>query len=195
MKASENPFRVSLQESFAFEFPENDDWEKCLDRLANLNFRAGIVGPKGRGKTTFLLELEAQLTQRGFLVDYLFLNIEKRQFSVAEKARLRAPMTPNRFLILDGAEQLNFWQFRRFCQKTAKAGGLVISTHTQRRLPILLEAQSSFDRFEQFVHSLLKTHPELKKLSEKACLRQIFAKFDGNVRDCLRELYHHAAEL
>lgn len=58
---SENPFAQQRLERLSYRFPDGGDWDSNLSRLAELNFRAVIVGGYGTGKSTLVRELQHRL--------------------------------------------------------------------------------------------------------------------------------------
>src|SRR5687768_9283988 len=79
MRARDNPFSTDRVLKIRYR-PRGWTWDGLLARLASLDYRAAIVGPEGRGKTTLLQDLEPHLTARGFGVKHLRLTRERPSF-------------------------------------------------------------------------------------------------------------------
>lgn len=152
-----------------------------MSRLTRYGFRAAVVGPKGNGKTTFLLELQGQLTQRGYPAEYLRI-AQDGQPLAAEWQRVKTIASKN-ILLLDGTEQLSTlrWQMLKLYTRAAK--GLVISRHTPAELPTLLHTRTSVQLVEKLLEELREEWPVAQSAEE------LYRKFDGNVREIFRYCY------
>src|SRR5438876_137686 len=134
MLARDNPFSTDRVLKVRYR-PQGWTWDELLNRLAKLNYRAAIVGPEGRGKTTLMEDLGPRLGQRGFGVKTLRLTREFPKFVPFRLRDFFAAMTSNDIILFDGAEQLSrlaWWRFRRLARP---AGGLVITSHRAGMLP------------------------------------------------------------
>jgi hypothetical protein len=184
MLARDNPFSTDRVLKVRYR-PVGWTWEELLERLARLNYRAAIVGPEGRGKTTLLEDLEPHLRSRGFEVKHLRLTRETPTFARPWLRELCAATTRNDVLLCDGAEQmswLGWWRFRRLSRRAA---GLVITSHRPGLLPTLVECQTDARLLREILHDLA---PDRAGDSE-----ELIARHRGNVRDALRELYDRCA--
>jgi hypothetical protein len=94
-------------------------------------------------------------------------------------------LTRGDFVLLDGAEQMSAWSWRRFVGQCRGAGGILITCHRAGRLPTLHECRTDEDLVADIVASLLggRDHPAASDLSE------LYDRHGGNVREVLRELY------
>lgn len=160
-------------------------WPELLRRLERLNCRAAIVGPHGAGKTTLLEDLEPVLVQRGFTIRRLRLDEEHRSFDRGFLNDFCAGLNQRDAILFDGAEQLNRWAWLKFKSRTRTARGLIITSHDTGRLPTLIECRTTPELLGEIVGEVL---------GGKACFvydlaPELFRKYDGNLRDALRELY------
>ena len=186
MRARDNPFSTDRVLKIRYR-PRGWTWGELLDRLQRLNYRAAIVGPEGRGKTTLMEDLEPHLRARGFAVKHLLLTRERPTFDRQWLRDFIAGVSRSDILLFDGAEQLNrlaWWRFRRLSRR---AGGLVITSHRAGLLPTLVECQTDAALLAEIVRELQPGRP-----GEDA--ERLLARHQGNVRGALRELYdEHAA--
>src|SRR5215210_193427 len=139
VRARDNPFASDRVERLRYRLPEGLSWDQLLERLAALRWRAALVGPHGRGKTTLLEELAPRLTARGFRVRTVTLRQEERG---VDWKRLR-DLGADDILFLDGAELLGRFAWLRvrfFCRRAA---GLIVTSHRPGLLPTLLECSTT----------------------------------------------------
>lgn len=180
MRARDNPFASDRVLEVRYRLPDGWTWEGLLDRLAGLDWRAAIVGPHGRGKTTLLEDLAPRLEARGFRVRTLNLWDEHPRLNREDRVRLR-DLGPRDFVLLDGAEQLGRLSWLYLKLRCRRAGGLLITSHRPGLLPTLLECRTSPELLAGIVRELTDADaPDVETL---------FARHGGNLRNALRELY------
>jgi hypothetical protein len=184
MKARENPFTTDRILKLRYRL-RGTTWEELIERLAEMRYRAAIVGPEGSGKTTLLEDVGPTLRARGFTVKHLRLDRTTRTFPRGFLSRFFADVSPRDVILFDGADLMGGLTWRWFNRRTKKAGGLVITSHRAARLPTLIECSTTPALLDEIVAELLG--------GESAALRQVtrtlFDKHQGNLRDALRELY------
>ena len=178
-RADSNPFRSERVTALPFQFP-NGDWAEVLARLEQLGGRGAVVGPCGSGKTTFLEEFAARLQNRGADVCFVRLNSGFRDLKPQNWGK-------NDALIVDGAEQLSFWQWQKLKWRARHAGIFVISTHRAGRLPLWMKTSTS----PALLGSLVG---ELGENLSRAELERLHCAHGGNLRWAMLELYDRAAE-
>ena len=183
MKAKENQFRADRIESLKFRF-EDDDMESVLERLAEMDYRGAIVGPKGSGKTTLIEEIESELSVRKVACTMLRLKEDSRRTNVPILKEWLASTLIDSVLLLDSAGQLNWWDWKRFESQSRSYRGLIITTHQPGRLPTLVECQPNLITFLEMCEELA---PDVAFSKEQ--LTELFGKHHGNIRDCFRTLY------
>ncbi len=154
------------------------DIDSLLNRLDDHNGRGSLVGSKGSGKTTLLLELADALGQKGFFPHIVRLTSGDRQLDLS----LLENMDSQTALLLDGVEQLPWyvwWQVRWLARKIPC---FITTSHTRPYLPLLHRHQTSVELLKILVAEL---HPEPMDVD----LDEIYRRNNGNIRNCLRELY------
>ena len=182
MRAADNPFAVQKVLRIRYRFSDQA-WEGLLDRLAALHFRAAIVGPHGRGKTTLLEDLAPRLEALGFRIRSVMLHTGNSLLTREQKVTLFRHLSPRDFLCIDGAEQLNRIAWLALLARSQSAGGLVITSHRPGLLPSLLECETSPELLEGIVKDLAGPQVDGDRI------RDLFDRHHGNVRAALREMY------
>jgi hypothetical protein len=189
LRARDNPFCTDRILRVRYK-PEDTTWDEILTRLAQLGFRAAIVGPKGSGKTTLLEDLVPRLQRLGFVPRLFRLDEDHRRLPTAVERDLCRCMTQRDLVLLDGAEQMAWWWWWRFRQGCRRGGGLIITSHRPGLLPTLIECRPSPELLDQVVRELLgEAAPVLQVPS-----RRLYQECRGNVREVLRGLYDLCAE-
>lgn len=184
MRARDNPFAAQRVLRLRYRL-SGTTWEEILHRLAHLEHRAAVVGPHGRGKTTFLEDLRDRLEARGFHTRTVVLHRGDRRLTPLQEESLFARLSQEDVLLLDGAEQLGRLAWLRVRRRSRGAGGLVVTSHRPGLLPTLLDCRTSPELLDSLVRDLLG--PEAETLSPS--LEELFARHGGNLRNALRELY------
>lgn len=189
MKARDNPFSSDRVLRVRYR-PQGETWDDILRRLSTLHYRAALVGPHGTGKTTLLEDLAPHLAAQGFSIRQAFLN-EDTPLAAKTIDQVLTNLTPRDILLLDGADHLPWWTWRRFRRHTANAGGLIITSHREGMLPTLVRTQTSEPLLREIVAELLGD-----RAAEVAPrLPALLAAHHGNLREAIRELYDLYASL
>jgi hypothetical protein len=179
--ARDNPFATDRVLRVRYR-PQGWTWEQLLGRLSALDYRAAIVGPEGRGKTTLLEDLGGRLRAAGRGVRLLGLSRERRAFPRAFLHDFFGDVSGRDVVLLDGAEQMSRLAWGDFARRSKRAGGLVITSHRPGLVPTLVECETSVDLLRGIVR-------DLHAGGADASLDARFHRHRGNVRDVLRELY------
>jgi hypothetical protein len=185
MRAADNPFAVQKVLRIRYRL-SGQTWEGLLERLAAMQFRAAIVGPHGRGKTTLLEDLAPRLEARGFRIRSVMLHTGDRHLRREQRQLLLRHLSPRDFLCVDGAEQLGRISWLALLARSQTAGGLLITSHRPSLLPTLLDCETSPELLAGIVRDLLGR--------ESNGSEELFARHDGNLREALREMYDVWAE-
>jgi hypothetical protein len=170
MNARENPFATSRLERVRYRW-NGVTAERLLERFAAMGRRAAIAGPEGSGKTTLLAEMGEGLRREGFRVVHLR----------AGKG-MPAQFKPGArdIVLLDEADVLGPFAWRRFLRQARGAGGLLIATHRAGRLPVLWRCETSPALLDEIAAELA---------GETDCTEGLFKKHGGNIRAALLDLY------
>ncbi|MBN2310524.1 MAG: AAA family ATPase [Candidatus Hydrogenedentes bacterium] len=189
MKARDNPFATARLHRLAYR-PEGWTWDGLFERLHALDCRAAVVGPKGSGKTALLDELAHRLSAGGRRAAAIRIDGEDA-FQKRLDARLTelAPFSTDDVVLLDGADRLGPWAWRRLVRRTADAGGLVITSHRPGRLPTLVECTASPELLDALLRRIEPDNADQMRDAAHALFRQ----HSGNLRDVFRGLYDMCA--
>jgi hypothetical protein len=179
VRARDNPFASHRVETLRYRLPEGVTWDGLLKRLAHLRYRAALIGPHGRGKTTLLEELAPRLAGLGFRVRTVTLREEERRM---DWARLRGLGAAD-VLLLDGAELLGRLAWLRVRFRCRRAGGLIVTSHRAGLLPMLLECSTTPELLAELVRELTGAEVEA---------RELFHRHGGNLRMAFWEMYDRA---
>jgi len=175
VRARDNPFSSDRVERLRYRLPAGLTWDALLERLAGLRFRAALVGPHGRGKTTLLEELAPRLTARGFRVRTVTLRQDERR---VDWSRLR--LDEDEILLCDGAELLGRVAWLRLRLACRRAGGLIVTSHRPGLLPTLLECETTSELLAGLVRELT---------GETLETGELFVRHGGNLRMVFWEMY------
>jgi hypothetical protein len=177
----DNPFASHRVEGLPFR-QAGLSQEILVRRLVELGGRAAIIGPEGSGKTTLLEELANVLPADPVRV---LLPGSCGQPWHTARAQLPMPVTRKHAVVIDGAEQLGWFGWRRLIFATRNAGFLLATFHRPGRLPQLIECRPDLTILSELVSELAPAQaPALE-----SGLDQLLQRHQGNIRLCLRELY------
>lgn len=181
--------------------------ERLLQRLANLNFRAEVVGPHGSGKSTLLQHLAKELggicnrlapsgqavaeSRHGRLV---WVQLRGRRSARQTLRMTQAYWRPSRILVVDGFEQLG-WLDRCWLLHASRSRlqGLLVARHRRGVLPTLCRTAVSATMASQIVQRLVQAdsvqRPWLMQLADRKQLEDRLRRQSGNLREVLMELF------
>jgi ABC-type branched-subunit amino acid transport system ATPase component len=179
MRPADNPFASRRIDGLHYRFRRGDinDIKAALARHGN---RGAIVGPHGRGKTTLLDALAGHL--EGEIIRVSLRSDTRRPLSQA-LASLPAAVRDIHAVLLDGAEQLGRWSWRRVHHRIRKAGAIIITSHRPGRLPTIHRCTTDPALLAELVAELA---PEMVGAVD---LEDLFRRHGGNIRLCFRDLY------
>lgn len=156
---------------------------ELVDRFDGLGRRAQILGPHGVGKSTLLATIVSELRSRGDDVQAILLHLGERRLPAEFEQSL--PWSERSVVVVDGAEQLSWLRRRGLISKATKHGaGLLITTHTDLRLPTLCEL---VPRESDAV--AIARHLDPAKIVSDDDVRAAFARRKGDLRETLFDLF------
>lgn len=177
VRPADNPFASGRLESLSFHGGPTS--QRGLERrIDDLGGRVAIVGPRGSGKTTLLEEFAAVLTPPVTLIR--ITGTDPHPF---RRARSPIPelLDTSHTILVDGAERLGAFSWRRFLFATRSAGRLVAALHRPGRLPTLVTCETDPE--------LLRTLVSRLAPQDTTDIEDLFNRHGGNIRECFRELY------
>lgn len=189
MKARDNPFSVDRVQAIRYRSLDVT-LDEILRRLRELNYRAAITGPDGSGKTTLLEDLQHAVQHAGLKTRMVFVN-DTLPLDGPACRRLLSELNRDEILLLDGADLIS-----RACWSLLKrhtithALGLIITSHRSGLLPTLIECTTTRTLLTEIVTTL---HPPDPMISADL-LDALYRRHNGNLRDCLRDLYDLCAQ-
>lgn len=185
LRPADNPFAAHRIDDLDFR-PQTTSWDELLARLARLSNRAAIVGPEGAGKTTLLEQLSGRLEEPSHLVH---LGSRRQPLAIA-LAAADAAAAHHEVLLVDAAESLGPLAWWRLRARARRAAGLVVTLHRPGRLPTLVTCRTSPALLAELVAELAPAGGWASDID----LAEVWCRHRGDLRRCLRELYHHAGQ-
>jgi hypothetical protein len=182
LKARENPFRIERVHQLRFRF-STGTMADLLATLARNNWQGAIIGPHGSGKSTLLAELQAELRRLGHRVHPIRFTEADRETRASALATWLQCGGEDAMLILDGAEQLTRREWKAVRLAAAGHRGLIVTSHRPGFLSTIYHCRTSASLLRELVQELLEAD------SKTASLDALFRGHEGNIRNCLRDLY------
>jgi energy-coupling factor transporter ATP-binding protein EcfA2 len=181
--AGSNPLatRFTRPGAIEFLFAAGESSTSLVQKLREQNWWGQIVGPHGSGKSTLLAALEPAIAEAGRTMERRSLAGGQRQLEP------RPQLNAKSVLIVDGYEQLSWWQRRKVKAACRRAGaGLVVTAHSDVGLPPLFQTQPTLELAQQLVRRLL---PQGDATLSDADVTAAFARHPDNLRETLFTLY------
>jgi hypothetical protein len=186
MRACDNPFNVDCVSAIRYR-PFGTTFEEIFGQLDAMDYRAAIVGLEGTGKTTLLEDLQPALERRGRRTRMVFVN-DTSPLDRRACHQLLSRLASDEVVLLDGADAIGYTMWLSLKRRIlSHAAGLVITTHCLGRLPTLIHCTTTPELLADIVADLLPQHPD------DEALHQLYHHHQGNIRNCLRDLYDRCA--
>jgi thymidylate kinase len=180
-----NPFstRFIRPGAIPFIFSDGASLESLVERLEQQAWWGQITGPHGSGKSTLLAALTPRLEAAGRSIAASALHQGQHRLQPLDRSSLR----PNSLLIIDGYEQLSWWQRRRMkslCRRTG--AGLLVTAHRDAGLPTLYRTEPTEYLAKRIVARLI---PNTAAAISDEDIAAAFAATRGDLRETLFRLY------
>lgn len=196
VKARDNPFVTENLNSLSYclqsDCLQSETWEQLVARFRELNFQASVIGPKGNGKTAFLLTFQEILKQQDYAVRYLRYPSE-RAFSYREIKQYVSQVTSQEIVLLDGGEIRSWSRQVFFFLLRARAKGILMTAHFPCALPCLYRCQTNPGLFAHLLRELLCLSSDVAELEDEETLEcvaaEYFNRYKGNLRQAMLGLY------
>ena len=188
MKARCNPFSVDRVRTIRYR-PLDATLDNILARLEAMHYRAALVGPEGAGKTTLLEDLQYALEHKGLRTKMVFVN-DRSPLGRSACRQLVSQLSGDDIVLLDGADAIGYTRWLSLKRQVLKrAVGLVITTHRPGRMPTLIQCATTPELLTDIVDRLLPREHAV----DATVLHRLYDHYQGNIRNCLRDLYDHCA--
>ncbi len=188
MRARDNPFTAQRIHRLRYRL-DGSGLEDLLTRWRSLGQIGALVGDHGAGKTTLLDEMGDRLFAQGWRVRRGVLRRGESSLSPGQRATLLGSLSPEDLVLLDGGDELGRVEWWRFRRAVRGAGGVLVTSHVEGRLPTLRRCSTSPTLLADLMDEL---HPDARCGQPTAA--ELFRRHGGNLREALWELYHLHAE-
>jgi hypothetical protein len=180
-----NPFstRFIRPGAIPFIFPEGQSAQSLVELLAANRWCGQITGPHGSGKSTLLATLIPALTAADRNVHHIALHQGEHRLPRMDRSTLAADTQ----LVIDGYEQLSWWDRRRvkaMCQR--HGAGLLVTAHSDMGLPTLFQTQPSPQLAQTIVEMIVPAYTTRVTVDD---VSRAFNATGGNLRETLFRLY------
>ena len=181
-----NPFSTRHVRPGAIEylFPPGSTAESLLARLEGNSWRGQIVGPHGSGKSALVATLIRAVEESGRRVHLVELHDGQRR--MPHDFWRSDSITPNTLVVVDGYEQLGFFnrlRLRRFCPR--RALGLLVTSHSSVGFADLFRTAPDIATTVRLVERLVDEGAPISADE----VRERFSAHRGNIRELLFDLY------
>ncbi len=180
--ARKNPFATEHLQKIRYHFCDLS-LAQLLERFDQLGHRAAIVGPQGHGKTTLQKELARAMNPGR--THWIKLREGDRKIPRSVLDNLFSQADESDLICVDGAEQLSWWNWKKFLRHLGKKQRCLITSHRPGLLPSLVTCRTSVSLLRDLVTELTSA-PGADEVKE---LERIFQKHRGDIRQSIRELY------
>jgi energy-coupling factor transporter ATP-binding protein EcfA2 len=182
-----NPFatRFTRPGALNYVFADGESAAALVSRLAELGWRAQILGPHGSGKSTLIAQLAEPLEHAGRRPAVFALHDGQRWLPRGWEQTVG--QAESRLVVIDGYEQLGYlsrcwvaWRCRR------RGWGLLVTAHQDVGFPTLIRTASSMPIAQAVVEQLLGGQ---RSGVDAQTVAECYSASGGNVREMLFALY------
>jgi hypothetical protein len=184
MKARCNPFTSDRVLTIRYKLNDSE-WEDLFSFFTELNNCAAIVGPKGTGKTTLLEDFAQRADVLNLEPVFWRQNYQQSQPSAAELQSFFYRYGKPHLICIDSAELFNWLTWRRIKKLSSQVGGLLVTAHSEGRLPTLIRCGTSPSLLKSIISELV---PAVSQPTD-AFVEELYYRNEGNIRSALRECY------
>lgn len=192
--------------------------EQLADRFQQLGGHCQIIGPHGSGKSTLLEHLVPRLGQVFYrenacrdcpanpITSSIFagvpsfdsqavcwFSLRRGQSVMNSLTRFLQTQSFCGILVVDGAEQLGWWQRKRLVRWSRRNNSkLLLTAHRNLGLPDLWQTSISASLAQQVVQQAYLNalgNPTVPDVIQETQWSLLLRKHKGNLRECLMELY------
>lgn len=180
-----NPFstRFIRPGAIPYVFPTGESAAALVEQLQSQQWWGQIIGPHGSGKSTLLATLVLALEAAGRTVITFSLHQGQHRLPPLDHASL----TAHTQLVIDGYEQLSWWNKGRLKSLCRRLGcGLLVTAHADMGLPTLYHISPTVETTAAVVANLL---PQGDVRITPEVIAAAFIATGGNPRETLFRLY------
>lgn len=182
-----NPFsaRFVRPGAIPYQFLFGGSETELLHRLGESGWRGQIVGPHGSGKSALVASLIPVLRRAGWEVRLYELHDRQRRLTMDQFLSLTSAREC--LIIVDGFEQLSWWNRRRLTVACRRGRhGLVVTAHRSMGFPDLYRTTTSVELARRLAKQCLGANAPLIHEEE---ITDRFHRYEGNLRETLFALY------
>ena len=182
----DNPFATCWTRPgrIAYRFDAGENAEQLIAKLAAQNWYGAIVGPHGSGKSTLLETLRPAIIDAGKEVQLIALHDGQRRLPADF---IPDRIAPNLLLVIDGYEQLSWFERWRLARRCRRAGcGLLVTAHAPTHYSTQIRMAPDLSLVEQLAADLC-TEVSTNITREDAAASH--ACHGSNVREIFFDLY------
>ncbi|QDU31257.1 hypothetical protein ETAA8_64100 [Anatilimnocola aggregata] len=185
--AGSNPFATKFIRPGAipYQFPPGISVESLTTQLKAQHWRGSIIGPHGSGKSSLIAALIPTLEAQARVI--VRQQLHGGQRALDWQSLNWRNWNERTLVIVDGYEQLSFWQrllLRARCLQ--RGAGLLVTAHQPVSLPAIFTTQPTFELALRIVQQLL---PDSDDQITPADVAEAYAAQRGDLREMLLSLY------
>ncbi len=181
-----NPFSTFFVQpgAISYLFSTGMSGQRLVEQLEKSHWWGQIVGPHGSGKSTLLAAMLPRLVEAGREADVITLRQRQRNLPLADH---QGQWSARTLVVVDGFEQLSWWNRRALCRACRQRGtGLLVTSHRDMGLPNLATTHVTLELAHMLAEQLTNGFPI--QLS-RAQVERAFQTANGDMRETLFKLF------